>query len=155
MKTADKIATETILLAKNLTTDFPRSPRDTLGGVIIGMRTLDKCRAMLANTIGEYHYNCPLDKLFLEFVGISAEEFSEKVAQGLTDAQMSEFVTEKLTGKTKEDIVQFNNKYRYMRLSELDIALQVYFEDYIPKYLPKNKVVYHWFDVYDIEEQRL
>jgi hypothetical protein len=28
-------------------------------------------------------------------------------------------------------------------------------EDYIPKFLPRHRVVYHWFDVYDLEEQRL
>ena len=28
-------------------------------------------------------------------------------------------------------------------------------EDYIPKFLPRHPVVYHWFDVYDLEEQRL
>ncbi|MGA8657114.1 MAG: hypothetical protein WB586_13290 [Chthoniobacterales bacterium] len=30
-------------LAKDLTKDYPRSPRDLLAGYIIGMRTLDKC----------------------------------------------------------------------------------------------------------------
>ena len=28
-------------------------------------------------------------------------------------------------------------------------------EDYIPKFLPRHRVAYHWFDVYDLEEQRL
>jgi hypothetical protein len=28
-------------------------------------------------------------------------------------------------------------------------------EDYIQKYIPRNRVVYHWFDVFDLEEERL
>ena len=25
-------------------------------------------------------------------------------------------------------------------------------EDYVAKFIPRNRVVYHWFDVYDLEE---
>jgi len=28
-------------------------------------------------------------------------------------------------------------------------------EDYIAKFVPRNRVVYHWFDAYDLEEERL
>ena len=27
--------------------------------------------------------------------------------------------------------------------------------DYIAEFIPRNRVVYHWFDVYDLEEERL
>ncbi|HWN93501.1 MAG TPA: hypothetical protein VNT99_00590 [Methylomirabilota bacterium] len=41
-------------------------------------------------------------------------------------------------------------------LSDLPPEIQEYMEDYIPKFLPpRHRVVYHWFDVYDLEEQRL
>jgi hypothetical protein len=40
-------------LAKDLTKDYPRSPRETLSGYVIAARTLDKCRAALAGTVGE------------------------------------------------------------------------------------------------------
>ena len=47
-------------LARNLAKDYPRSPRETLCGYVIAARTLDKCRASLAGTAGEYHFDCPL-----------------------------------------------------------------------------------------------
>jgi hypothetical protein len=28
-------------------------------------------------------------------------------------------------------------------------------EDYIAQFVPRNRVVHHWFDVYDLEEERL
>jgi hypothetical protein len=28
-------------------------------------------------------------------------------------------------------------------------------EDYIPKVIPKNRPVYFWFDIYDLEEERI
>jgi hypothetical protein len=57
-------------LAKDLSNDFPRSPRETLGGYVLAGRILDKCRATLAGTNGEYHFNCPLDNFFFNFAGI-------------------------------------------------------------------------------------
>lgn len=52
------------LLAKDLTNDYPRSPRELLAGYVVAARTLDKCRAVIAGTQGEYHFNCPLDGSF-------------------------------------------------------------------------------------------
>jgi hypothetical protein len=40
-------------------------------------------------------------------------------------------------------------------LSDLSPELQEMMEDYIAASLPRNRVVYHWFDVYDLEEERL
>ena len=51
--------------------------------------------------------------------------------------------------------VAWNNKERDLRLSDLPPELQEYMENYIHRYVPRNRVVYHWFDVYDLEEQRI
>jgi len=37
----------------------------------------------------------------------------------------------------------------------MSTELQEYMEDYIKKFIPRNRVVYYWFDVYDIEEERI
>ena len=44
------------LLAKDLTKEYPRSPRETLGGYVILARCIDKCRAFLLGQNGEYNY---------------------------------------------------------------------------------------------------
>ena len=41
------------------------------------------------------------------------------------------------------------------RLSDLTPELQEYMEDYIQQYVLHHRVVYRWFDVYDLEEERL
>lgn len=142
-------------LARDLTTDFPRSPREKLGGYVVAARTLDKCRASLAGCQGEYHFNCPLDKLFLDFAGIEADAFEEKVASGAGDAEMADWIRENGEAHSREAIVQWNNDLLYKRLSEMPIELQLFLEDYIPECLPKDARVIYWFDVYDIEEKRL
>lgn len=148
---SDKLKT----LAKDLTKDYPRSPRELLGGFVIGGRTLDKCRAVLNGTAGEYHFNCPLDQMFLGFAGIDADEFKAYVATGASDEEVCAWVKEHAKQQDRTEIVKWNNQQRYSTIKELPEQLQVYMEDYIPENLPKGKVVYHWFDVYDIEEKRI
>lgn len=143
------------LIAPDLATGFPRSPRETLGGFIIAARTLDKCRASIAGTLGEYHFDCPLDNVFFDFSGISAEEFREKVATGANDEDMARWIEDKTAGIEKRKRIQWNNDYRYKRISEMPIELQEFLEGYIPESIPAGKVVYYWFDVYDIEERRI
>lgn len=81
--------------APDLNSAFPRSPRNTLGGFVVAARTLDKCRAVLAGTAGEYHFDCPLDHLLFDFTGITADEFKAKVAEGLSDEAFAEWLPEK------------------------------------------------------------
>ncbi len=142
-------------LAKDLTRDFPRSPRETLGGYVLAARMLDKCRAVINETNGEYHFNCPLDRIILDFTGIDAEELRAYVATGASDQEVGEWIKTHSKVQDRTEIVKWNNKLRDTRLSDLPENLQVYMEDYIDQYVPKGKVVYHWFDVYDYEEQRL
>jgi hypothetical protein len=40
-------------------------------------------------------------------------------------------------------------------LSDLPLEIQEYMEDYIEQFIPRNRVVHHWFDVYDLEEERI
>ena len=61
--------------SKDLTKEAPRSPYDLINGFAILARTIDKCRAFIAGTIGDYHFDCPLDKTLFGFKGINAEEF--------------------------------------------------------------------------------
>ncbi|MDX2085293.1 MAG: DUF5069 domain-containing protein [Candidatus Melainabacteria bacterium] len=142
-------------LALDLTRSFPRSPRETLGGYVIAARTLDKCRAVLNNSQGEYHFNCPLDRRFFDFTELDAEAFKAFVATGAIDEEVAEWIVSHAKTRDRSEIVEWNNDHRYKRISDLPAALQVYFEDYIPQFVPKGKVVYHWFDVYDYEEGRL
>jgi hypothetical protein len=77
------------------------------------------------------------------------------VATGATDQEVAAWIGEQATKRPRAEIIAWNNKERDLRLSELPPELQEYMEDYIPKAVPRNRVVYHWFDVYDLEEERL
>ena len=141
--------------ALDLTKDFPRSPRAKVAGYVIAGRTLDKCRAVIAGTEGEYHYNCPLDKMWLDFAGVDADAFKEFVATGADDDAVAAWINENSAGKSEEEIIKWNNDHRYKRICEMPDELQVFLEGYIDEVVPEGKIVYHWFDVYDIEEGRI
>jgi hypothetical protein len=143
------------LLAKDLTKDFPRSPRELLAGYVIAARAVDKCRAVLAGTGGEYHSGCPVDAMFLDFAGISYDTFREFVATGATDAEIADWIQKTAKPLPRIEIIRWNNDLRAKRIADLPDGIQEYMEDYIPKFVPRNRPVYVFFDVYDLEEQRI
>lgn len=142
-------------LAKDLTKDYPRSPRETLAGYVIAARMLDKCRAVLAGTAGEYHFDCPLDNQFLGFTGINAGQFKAFVVTGASDEEVAAWIEEHSKIKDAAQVVAWNNKLRATRPCDMPIELQQFLEGYIPNVVPKNRPVYVWFDVYDLEEGRI
>src|SRR5262244_467732 len=76
----------------DLTQRSPRSPRVRLGGYAILPRCLDKGRATIAGKNGEYHFACPLDQRFLDFVGIDPEALKKELAAGKGDGEILEWV---------------------------------------------------------------
>src|SRR6266567_3877667 len=72
----------------DLTRRPPRSPRSRLGGYSLLPRMLDKGRATLVGTNGEYHYNCPLDQRFLSFVGIDPKKLLAELKKGKGDGEI-------------------------------------------------------------------
>jgi hypothetical protein len=144
-------------LAKDLTKDYPRSPRETFGGYVIAARTLDKCRATLAGTAGEYHFDCPLDNFFFAFAEISAEYFKKFVATGADDAQVAKWIEETAKKRPRVEIIKWNNSWRYRRISEMPDRIQEFMEDYVPKFVPAEirHHIDYFFDIYDAEEKRI
>ena len=140
--------------APDLTKEFPRSPRETLAGYIIVCRTLDKCRAAVAGSNGDYHFDCPLDNVFFDFTGITANQFKDFVATGADDVAVSKWIEENAKQRETIEIIKWNNEWRYRRISEMADPLQEFLEGYIPEYLGGRHPNY-WFDVYDIEEKRM
>ena len=77
------------------------------------------------------------------------------VAAGATDQEVAAWIGEHAKKRSRADIIMWNNEERDLRLSDLSPELQEYMEDYIATSVPRHRVVYHWFDVYDLEEERI
>ena len=76
----------------DLTQHPPRSPRVRLGGYVILPRCLDKGRATIAGKNGEYHFACPMDMRFLDYVGIDPEALKKELGTGKSDSEILEWI---------------------------------------------------------------
>lgn len=95
--------------AKNLTKEPPRSPYVRIAGFALLGRTIDKCRAFIAGTVGEYTFNCPVDREIFGFKGIDAAEFKAFAATGATDEEIGAWVHEHGVKKTDEEIKEWSD----------------------------------------------
>src|SRR5438445_10691256 len=79
---------------KDLKKEAPRSPRIRVGGYAILGRTIDKCRALVAGNIGEYHFDCPLDNMLFGFKVVEGDDFKAQIEQGASDQDMVEWLNQ-------------------------------------------------------------
>ena len=94
----------------DLTRQPPRRPSNLgISGIVGVARMTDKARAHNAETLGDYIYgeSSGLDQRVLTFLGISADDFAEAVAQH-DDAALGHWVLE-ISGKTAAEIAEFND----------------------------------------------
>jgi len=77
----------------DLRTAFPHSMRYQMEGYVHLARMIDKCRAVLAGTEGEYIYPCPMDERLMEFAGISADQFTASVKANPSDKVVADWFT--------------------------------------------------------------
>ena len=98
------------ITGKDLTKEAPRSPRIRVGGYAILGRTIDKCRALVAGNIGEYHFDCPLDNMLFGFKGVKGEDFKAQIEQGASDQEMVEWLNQSGEKKTPAQIMRWSEK---------------------------------------------
>src|SRR2546423_765854 len=96
------------VVGKDLAKEAPRSPRIRLGGYAILGRTIDKCRALIAGNIAEYHFDCPLDNMLFEFKGVKGADFKAQIENGASDQQMAEWLDQAGETKTADEIKRWS-----------------------------------------------
>ena len=144
-------------LALDLTRDYPRSPRALFAGYVIVGRILDKCRAALNDTAGEYMYNYGMDRVFFEFAGINAEAFKKFVGTGASDEEVADWIKVHAKAHSPGEIASWNFTLKCRRISELPPERQAWVQDYLLANVPpevQEKVIFN-FDLLDAEEGRL
>jgi hypothetical protein len=94
---------------KDLTKQPPRSPRSRLSGYALMARMIDKGRADLQGSVGEYHYACPLDQMLFGFKGVTAEEVKKLLGSGATDEQVVTWFNSHGATKKAEEIKSWSD----------------------------------------------
>ncbi len=137
--------------APDLTQRAPRSPRVRLGGYAILPRMLDKGRATIAGKNGEYHYNCPLDQRFLNFVGIDAEALKAELATGKGDGEILEWINANAKNHPTEFAIEAFSEYAEKR-GPGDLESHQYFIEMLGKVAPQREDISNWFEFLDVDD---
>lgn len=137
--------------APDLTQRPPRSARVRLGGYVVLPRMLDKGRAAVAGTNGEYHYDCPMDQRFLNFVGVDAAALKEQLATGAGDGEILAWINQ--NAKLPRTELEINAWSAWMTdRGPSDVDSRNYFNDLHAKIAPKREDIANWFDLLDVDD---
>ncbi|HUM39992.1 MAG TPA: DUF5069 domain-containing protein [Nitrospira sp.] len=136
----------------DLRTTFPRSMKTRLGGYVHLARMIDKCRAVLAGTEGEYIYPCPMDDRLLEYAGITAEHFTSAVKANPTDDGVVEWFRRTATPRREAELAEWNAKLLKRGPSSPESAAK--FTKYRDAVDASRTDITAWSDLQDLEEGR-
>jgi len=136
----------------DLSHKFPRSPRDKMSGLVHLPRMIDKALASKLNTLGEYIFPCPLDKIILDFLKIDAEEWV-RLVHSQNEEQLALWVEKKCGSGPADDRESINRKI-LERQPDSEDRWQRFYElrDQIDS---SRKDVVTWVGLIDLEEGRL
>ncbi len=133
----------------DLTKFPPRSPRVRLGGYVILPRMLDKGRATVAGKNGEYHYACPLDQGFLEFVGLDPEVLKKQLNK--SDSEVLEWINQNAKFKrTMPEILAWSAWQE--QAAPDNPESRDHFNEIQKAAAPKREDIATWFDVLDVDD---
>lgn len=136
----------------DLRTGFPRSMKVKIAGHVHVARMIDKCRAVLAGTEGEYIYPCPMDERLMEFTGITAEQFTAAVKTNPTDEGVAAWFQQAATQHGPAELEDWNQKLLARGPSSPESAKK--FKKYLDAIDPSRTDLTAWSDLQDLEEGR-
>lgn len=136
----------------DLRTRYPRSMRTTLAGWVHLARMIDKCRATLAGTEGDYIYPCPMDERLMEFAGITSEQFTTAVKSNATDQGVADWFLR--TAKPHEPAVLAAWNRQLLSRGPGSPESAARFKQYLDAVDPSRTDITAWADLQDLEEGR-
>jgi hypothetical protein len=136
---------------QDLTKEYPRSPRELLGGLVHLARMIDKARAREAGINGEYIFPCPLDKALLEFLEVTEQDFAY-AAKSRTDELILDWLAVHARPRSKKQMELWNKQL--VARGPDDDAKWAYFKKTREAIDPSRTDIVTWIDLLDLEERR-
>ncbi|MGI8438212.1 MAG: DUF5069 domain-containing protein [Chthoniobacterales bacterium] len=144
--------TDKKIAAPDLTQRAPRSPRCGLGGYVLLPRMLDKGRATIAGTNGEFNYDCPIDQHILNFLGIEAAALREQLAAGLGDGEILGWMKAHAQHQhTPWEIEQWSD-YMQRRGPDSDAETLEFFTERVGFFSKTREDIKTWADLLDLDD---
>ena len=126
--------------------------RVKMDGYVHLARMIDKCRAVVAGTEGEYIYPCPMDERLMEFAGITADQFTATVKANPSDDAVARWFIQAAKAHPPVQLEAWNR----MMLSRGPSSPEsmVRFKKYLDAIDPSRTDLTAWSDLQDLEEGR-
>jgi hypothetical protein len=115
-------------------------------------RMIDKCRAVLAGTEGDYIYPCPMDERLMEFAGITADQFTAAVKPNPSDEAVAIWFTQTAKPHPPAELEAWNRTMLTRGPSTPE--KQKYFNKLRDAVDPVRTDLISWADLQDLEEGR-
>ena len=135
----------------DLTKEYPRSVRDEWQGIVQLGRTIDKGKAEARGTIGEYHYNCPMDQAVFGFLGMDHKRLLDAIRNARSDAEIEAFTRRFVDAKSRDEIDRWNREWLSHEPEGLSREALLKLRAEIA---PDRGDVTTWPDLLDIDEKR-
>ncbi|HSF66653.1 MAG TPA: DUF5069 domain-containing protein [Nitrospiraceae bacterium] len=136
----------------DLRSSFPRSMRFKVEGYVHLARMIDKCRAVLAGTEGEYIYPCPMDERLMEFAGITADQFTAAVKSIPSDDAVAKWFAQTAKEHPPAELEAWNRMM--LNRGPSTPKKQEYFNKLRDAVDPSRTDLTSWADLQDLEEGR-
>lgn len=138
---------------KDLTKEAPASPGHRVSEYVILGRLADKARAsFLGGNLGEYHTDCPLDHMLLDWKGVSYPEIKEQIMAGADDDALADYLDDHGTAKTPEEVEEWSDGMEEMNPYETPEKKEWYAGECAKLELdPAKTTLFEWLDAGDEE----
>ncbi len=137
----------------DLTTSYPASVREKMHGIVQLKRTIDKGKAKANGNIGDYHYNCPMDKHLFEFLGIDGDALLAVIKNAHDDSAISAYVAPYVHKKSAAEIEAFNTEW-LQHAPDKGTPGEAGFLKLRSEVAPDRTDVTSWADLLDLDEKR-
>jgi hypothetical protein len=138
--------------APDLTQRPPRSPRCRLGDYATLPRLLDKGRATVAGTNGEFNYDAPIDQRLKDFLGLDLEALREELATGKGDGEILEWINTNAKHKRSAWEIEQWSSFMDRRGPSGDVETLQFFAEYVGRFAKDREDLKTWFDLVDLDD---
>lgn len=135
----------------DLTKTPPRSVHDKWQGLVQLGRTIDKAKATAHGNVGEYHYNCPMDKAVFGFLGLDHEAVLDAVTKAKSNDEIEAYTKPFVGKKSSQEIDSWN--HTWVTTPPTGDSL-TYMTELRKQLAPDRDDVTTWADVLDLDEGR-
>ncbi len=138
--------------APDLTKRPPRSPRCRLGGYVTLPRLLDKGRATIAGTNGEFKYDASFDQHLISFLGFAPAALREELATGKGDGHILEWINAHATKQREPWEIEQWSDYMLRRGPDSDEETLFFFSRRVRLFSKTREDIKTWMDLLDLDD---